>query len=131
MSGVIIVVDRLKALALVPDASIYPGDIPLGKGLPAFGVKQVSGRDHAKLARGTGANRTERIMLTVHGASYTAALDKIIAARKGLRNLTGTIAGFANVAIVVGDDGPDFELDDASIHQLSTDFSVSYYEANA
>lgn len=133
MSGIVIAIALAKADATlvnaVPIANMYPGDVPLGKPLPALGFTQVSASERNTLS-GNEAKQMcwARIRVRTNAASYTAALDINTLVRKALRNKRGTIAGFEGVSVVPDIDGPDMEVPGPSVHLRTKDFMVWFLE---
>lgn len=133
MSGQAIVMTVMKAAAaltaLVPEASMYPGDLPQGAPLPAITLHQISGVERNTLStQESTVHRTERIQATVHASTYTQKKQIFTQLRKSVRYQRGTIAGFTEVSVLPEGDGPDFDIPNASIHQQAKDFMVSYNE---
>ena len=134
MNGVTIMRALLAAhaplTALVPTANIKAGTVPLGV-MPAIGIKEISRIETDTVSRGQ-ANVlvTARIQVTAYAGSYSAKKAIVQAAKLGPGVHTGVIAEVAVRSVLREMVGPDFDDDDAKVHEQSRDFKVTYIEPN-
>lgn len=136
MSGVNIIIKLLKdsvsVAAVIPNAQLYPGKLPLNFVLPAVAVEKISGKENMPLVgQGRTLLRRERIRVTIAAASYTEANELQPLVRKALRFVVSQALGiYSGVSVVPDLDGPDMELTEPVIHLRPKDYWVSYLEAN-
>lgn len=130
MNGVVAIVQLMKAdaavIALVPEARIMAGVLPLGSALPSIAVAPVSGMDMQTHDDPGLRFVTDRVQVTVQAATYPemeAVLHAVKAAGDAVRP---TVAGISNVVVRTADQGPWFMNEAASIHIRTQDFKVSY-----
>lgn len=132
MSGLLITAallgDHAPFTALVPNDNWDLWKLPEGTGLPSTVGKRVSRIEHQFLAAQQAYLVTERVQWTVRSSSGEERAAILKAIRDANRDKTGTIAGFAGVAVLLAGDGPDFDDDDAAIYMGSTDLRVSFTE---
>lgn len=132
MSGVTIAGEVLRGhaplIALVPIERIVAWKLPQGSPVPSIVATRVSRADRVMLDGTTLRSVTERVQLTVRAGNGAAREAVLRAARAACNGRTGTIAGFANVAVMLAGTGPDFMDDAASIFMGSIDLRVSFNE---
>lgn len=129
MSGVAIVGALLRehaALgAVVPADRIKAGRLPDSVALPAVLLRTISSVEWQALTREAVVPTTDRVAVMVRAATYReqqAIMKLFVAACAGR---TGTIAGFANVAVLTAGGGPDV-AGPANSFEQTQDFRVSF-----
>lgn len=134
MSGVAIAGELLRAnaalLAIVPAAQIKAWMLPEGTPNPSIVVTRVSRTKQQFLAAQAVWLVTERVQVTIRSSNGTQRQAILKAGERACADRTGTIAGFANVAVLLAGAGPDFMDDPATIFMGSFDLRVSFNEAD-
>lgn len=132
MSGVRIVGALLTAsaplIAEVPAAQIKAWRLPQGAPLPSILVTRVSRTKMQFLAAEAVWLVTERVQVTVRAGNGLQREALLRLVERACSDKVGTIADFANVAVLSAGGGPDFMDDAASIFMGSSDFRVSFNE---
>lgn len=132
MSGVIIarrlLTDSVALLVLVPSARILAGVIPQGTALPCIAVTDVSSTDRDTLSPRAVIKVTERVQITVMGATYAEVKAVLALARKACRNKIGTVGSFTFVTCRLDGKGPDFTDANAGFALQSQDLLISFNE---
>lgn len=129
MSGVDIIGTLLAGheplVTVVPPTSIKQGRLPDGVPLPALLIRTTASNEWQALSRGSSVPTTDLVSVAVRAKSYReqkAVMKLIVAACAGR---TGTIAGFANVAVLTAGAGPDVS-GPADSYEQTQDFRVSF-----
>ena len=112
--------------ATVSADKIKPGLIPINTVLPAISVKQISGREHQLIKRGSNQLVTERIQITVQTATYVQQKAIIALIRAALPGTRGTVNTFTVDSITYESDGPDLEYENPVIFEQSLDYFVKF-----
>lgn len=132
MSGVLIVGELLTGfaplLAHVPAPRIKAWKLAQGAPLPSLLVTRVSRAKRQFLAPQSVWLVTERVQVTAHANNGQQRAAILGAVERAGSDKTGTIAGYANAAVLFAGGGPDFMDDAASIFMGSVDFRVSFNE---
>lgn len=132
MSGVAIVGELLRGfaplMAAVPAEQIKAWMLPQGTGLSSIVVTRVSRTEQQFLAEQPMRLVTERVQVTVRAANGAQRETVLRLGRKACAGKLGTIAGYANVAVLLAGTGPDFMDDAATIFMSSFDLRVSFNE---
>lgn len=115
--------------ALVPAARIIAGVLPQGTALPAVAVTEVSRITRNILKAGAYAQSTSRVQVSVMATTYPQQKQLLGAVRHACRDRIGTVAGVANVSVLLDSAGPDFNDPDTGFFMQSQDFEVSFTEA--
>lgn len=129
MSGVSIIAALIEAdaglLATVPVAQIKAGRLPDETPLPAVLIRHVSMVEQQMLRRGDVVHTIERISVAVRAGKYQQPAEILKLVRGACAGKTGTIAGFANVAVLTAGTGPDVN-GPANSFERTQDFRVSF-----
>jgi len=130
MSGTAIVryllANNASLTATVSADKIKPGLIPINTVLPAIGIRQISGREHQLIRRGSNQLATERIQITVQAATYVQQKAIIALIRSALPGTRGTVNTFTVDSITYESDGPDLEYENPVIFEQSLDYFVKF-----
>lgn len=122
--GAVLTVDAVVT-ALVPAARTKAAKLPDGIALPALLVRTVSVVERQPLKKSALVRTTERVSVTVRAANYRDQVAAMKAVGNALRGRTGTIGGYANVAILTAGVGPDV-LGPGDSFEQTRDFRVSF-----
>lgn len=129
MSGDLIIGALLGAkaelVALVPAGRTKAGRLPDDVELPALLVRSISRQERLRLKRAGMVRVAERMEVTVRARTYREQKAILDLVRSACAGKTGTIAGFARVAVTAAGGGPDVN-GPASSFEKSQDFRVSY-----
>jgi len=130
MSGVVIAGTLLEAsaplVAAVPLIKAWV--LPQGAALPAVVVTRISRSEQQFLAAQPVRLVTERVQVTIRAGTGDDREAILRLARRACADRTGTIAGFANAAVLLAGGGPDFMDDAATIFMGSFDLRISFNE---
>ena len=133
MSGLIITRNLLLArpalLALVPAVRVISGVVPQGTQLPIISLTDISSTDRDTLTRAAVIKVTDRVQVTVMGATYPQVKAVIAEVRKACRNMTGTVGNFAGVTYRLDGKGPDFNEPNAGFCMQTQDTLITFNEA--
>lgn len=133
MSGVIIarrlLTDNATLVAAVPVARIISGIIPQGTALPCISLLDISSTDRHTLAAGSSIKVTERVQITVMGATYQAVKSTLALVRKACRNKAGTVGVYTLVTCRLDGKGPDFSDPVAGFSMQSQDTLITFNES--
>ncbi len=129
MSGVTIIAALIEAdaplLAAVPIAQIKAGRLPDNTPLPGLLIRHVSMVEQQHLRRGNVVHTIERISVAARADYYQQPAQILKLVRTACAGKTGTIAGFANVAVLTAGTGPDVN-GPANSFERTQDFRVSF-----
>jgi hypothetical protein len=132
VSGVLIAGDLLLAsgalTAKVPPDRIKAWALPQGTPVPSLVVTRISRVKYQFLARQNVNLVTERVQVTVRASSGAEREEILRLGGKACDDRTGTIAGFANVAVLPAGEGPDFMDDTGTVFMGSFDLRISFNE---
>jgi hypothetical protein len=132
MSGVRIMGELIRGSApiveIVPLAMIKAWKLPSGATVPSVLLTRVSRAKKQFLTAQAVWLVTERVQATVRAANGEQREQILGLIERAGSDKIGTIAGFANVAVLSAGGGPDFNDDAASIFMGSHDFLVSFNE---
>lgn len=112
--------------ATVSVDKIKPGLIPINTELPAISIRQISGREHQLIRRGSNQLATERIQITVQAATYVQQKAIIALICSALPGTRGTVNTFTVDSITYESDGPDLEYENPVIFEQSLDYFVKF-----
>ena len=130
MSGTAIVryllANNASLTATVSADKIKPGLIPINTVLPAIGIRQISGREHQLIKRGSNQLVTERIQITVQASTYVQQKAIVALIRAALPGTRGTVNGFSVDSVTYESDGPDLEYENPVIFEQSLDYFVKF-----
>lgn len=130
MSGVLVIVERLKAsaplIAQVPAARIMAGDVPQGTGLPAIGVTLVSSVPLVVNVDGTVTTHRDRVQVSVLAKTYTSLRTIMPLVFASCPHVRGTINGVKCDSIIPGAEGPDFSDEEVKFFSRTRDFVVTW-----
>lgn len=112
--------------ATVSADKIKPGLIPINTALPAISVRQISGREHQVIKRGSNQLVSERIQITAQAKTYTEQKAIIALIREALPGTHGTVNGFTVDSLTYESDGPDLEYENPVIFEQSLDYFVKF-----
>lgn len=116
-------------IAEVPTDRIKAGTLPLGIGLPAIGIAEISSNDRNVPSPGLTRRVTARIQVTVMAINYKTQKDLINLVRKACSDkIEETIGDATQVVVLTSGKGPDLTIPNTEIHMQSQDFMVSYNE---
>lgn len=113
-------------VAVISADKIKPGLVPLNTTLPAISIRQISGREHQLIKRGSGQLVTERIQITAQAKTYTDQKAIIALIRAALPGTHGTVNTFYVDSITHESDGPDLEYENPVIFEQSIDYIVKF-----
>lgn len=130
MSGAAIVryllANNASLTATVSADKIKPGSIPINTVLPAISIRQISGREHQLIKRGSNQLVSERIQVTVQAATYVQQKAIVALIRAALPGTRGTVNAFTVDSITYESDGPDLEYENPVIFEQSLDYFVKF-----
>lgn len=130
MSGVAIarhlLANNATLTATVSADKIKPGLIPINTVLPAISIRQISGREHQVIKRGSNQLVSERIQITAQAKTYTDQKAIIALIRAALPGTHGSVNGFTVGSLTYESDGPDLEYENPVIFEQSLDYFVKY-----
>lgn len=133
MSGVIIcrrlLTDSAALVAAVPVARIISGIIPQATALPCISLTDISSTDRHTLAAGSSIKVTERVQITVMGATYPEVKSTLALVRKACRNKSGTVGVYTFVTCRLDGKGPDFSDPAAGFSMQSQDTLITFNES--
>ncbi len=129
MSGVLIVGELLLAHAplalVVPNDRIKAGRLLDNVSLPAILLRTISSTEWQALSRGSIVPTTDRVAVAVRAGSYAQQCAVIALIVEACAGRIGTIADFANVAVLTAGTGPDV-AGPADSYEQTQDFRVSF-----
>jgi len=130
VSGVAVIryllANNASLTATVSADKIKPGLIPINTVLPAVSIRQISGREHQVIKRGSNQLVSERIQITAQAKTYTEQKAIIALIRAALPGTHATVNGFTVDSLTYESDGPDLEYENPVIFEQSLDYFVKY-----
>jgi len=130
VSGVAVIryllANNASLTATVSADKIKPGLIPINTVLPAVSIRQISGREHQVIKRGSNQLVSERIQITAQAKTYTEQKAIIALIRAALPGTHATVNGFTVDSLTYESDGPDLEYENPVIFEQSLDYFVKF-----
>lgn len=139
MSGVAVIWYLLKTnspvLAVVPATRIISGDLPIGTGMPAISITQISSvPENGIRINEAGKVHEDRVQVTVYrgespDAGYPGLKSLLTLVLAACPSQYGSVNGISVQSIIPGAEGPDLPIPDLKIFVRSRDFIVRWVGA--
>lgn len=111
--------------AVVPQARMFAGLIPLETALPAIAYNFISGTQQTAIGL-TEIKQRSRIQITVAASTYPVVKQVIELVVDACNLQQGTFNGVITDSVIKDLVGPDFRDDEAGIYYQTVDFIVTH-----